>query len=71
MLLSVVGALLAVDVGPLIPSGFTARFSLNNVRDILEILASSMLIVATFSLHRDLRLRGGFIGMLRPGSPSS
>lgn len=49
-LLSVAGALLAVVVAPLIPSGFAARFSVDALRDILEILASSMLIVATFSL---------------------
>lgn len=49
-LLSVVGALLAVVAAPLIPSGFAERFSADAVRNILEILASSMLIVATFSL---------------------
>lgn len=49
-LLSVAGALLAVVLAPFIPPGFAARFSLDAVRDILEILASSLLIVATFSL---------------------
>lgn len=49
-LLSVVGALLAVVVAPLLPSGIAARLGADAVSNILEILASSMLIVATFSL---------------------
>lgn len=49
-LMSVVGALLAVALGPLIPQGFAAQFGADAVANILEILASSLLIVATFSL---------------------
>ena len=49
-LLSVAGALLAVVLAPLIPGGIATRFGADAVGNILEILASSMLIVATFSL---------------------
>jgi uncharacterized membrane protein len=49
-LMSVAGALLGVVLAPLIPPGFAAQFGADAVTNILEILASSMLIVATFSL---------------------
>lgn len=49
-LLSVASALLASPLGPLIPSGLPAKLGADAVGNILEILASSMLVVATFSL---------------------
>ena len=49
-LLSVAGALIALAAGPLIPGSVATRIGANAVGGILEILASSMLIVATFSL---------------------
>ena len=49
-LLSVVAALLAVVLAPLLPQGIATRLGADSITDILEILASSMLIVATFSL---------------------
>ena len=56
-LMSVVGALLAVALGPLIPQGFAAQFGADAVANILEILASSLLIVATFSLSTAISMR--------------
>jgi len=47
---SVAAALIAIAVGPFIPSDFSAKLGADAVGSILEILASSMLIVATFSL---------------------
>jgi len=47
---SVAAALIALVVGPLMPADFAARLGADSVGSILEILASSMLIVATFSL---------------------
>lgn len=41
---------LAGWAGPMLPSGIAARVNLNSVRDLVEIMASSMLLVATFSL---------------------
>jgi uncharacterized membrane protein len=49
-LLGIVGALLAVAVGPMVPTGLATRFGPGALSNILEILASSMLLVATFSL---------------------
>lgn len=48
--LSVASALIAVALAPFIPEGVADRSGAGAVRNILEILASSMLIVATFSL---------------------
>lgn len=49
-LLSVIAALLAVVMAPLLPEGVATRVGADAVTSILEILASSLLIVATFSL---------------------
>ena len=48
--LSVASALVALATGPLIPDEIAARVGADAVGGILEILASSMLVVATFSL---------------------
>lgn len=49
-LLGIASALLATVLAPLIPAGLSADLGANAVGNILEILASSMLVVATFSL---------------------
>ena len=43
-------ALVARWIGPLLPSGYTPDLGQDSVRTILQILASSMLVVTTFSL---------------------
>lgn len=47
---SILGALLAPLLEPLIPTDLPGRLGVDAVGDILRILASSMLVVATFSL---------------------
>lgn len=49
--LGVVAALVGAIFQPDLPPGLAARFGADSVRDILGILASSMLVVATFSLN--------------------
>jgi uncharacterized membrane protein len=49
-LLGIASSLLAIVLGPLIPPGLTSDLGADSVGNILEILASSMLMVATFSL---------------------
>lgn len=49
-LFAVAGALAAALLGPFLPRGILGELTANDVADVLEILASGMLVVATFSL---------------------
>ncbi len=49
-LVGVATVALAASVGPVFPEGWSERIGSGSVRDLLEIMASSMLLVATFSL---------------------
>lgn len=49
-LAALLSALLSVLVAPLMPGAVVSRVNVNAVTDLLQIMASSMLVVATFSL---------------------
>jgi uncharacterized membrane protein len=65
-LLAVVAALLATWVAPIVPEALTERIAEGTARGILEILASSMLVVATFSLGTMVQAFGAAASLATP-----
>lgn len=64
--LGLVAALLAALLDPLVPSDFPLKLGSDSVDDILSILASSMLAVATFSLATLVTAYTSVVGVTAP-----
>lgn len=65
-LLAVLAALLAVWITPWVPEDLTERITEGSSREILKILASSMLVVATFSLGTMVQAFGAAASLATP-----
>ncbi len=65
-LLALAAALLATWIAPWVPEGLTDRIAEGTAREILKILASSMLVVATFSLGTMVQAFGAAASLATP-----
>jgi len=65
-LLAVLAALLATWIAPIVPETLTERITEGTAREILKILASSMLVVATFSLGTMVQAFGAAASLATP-----
>ena len=65
-LLAFLAALLAAGIAPWVPETLTARIADGTAREILKILASTMLVVATFSLGTMVQAFGAAASLATP-----